>query len=155
MKYFVAAVLPLLVACGTNISSIPVADNSSADAVFRDVNRYRTSLGKAPLVRHPGLDALAQRHSESMMRNGKTPNHQGFSDRVAAARSAYHFSSMHENTATGPRGTSFTRVWAASRAHAPAMRAKWTYTGIGLATGKDGYLYATQIFASGGLQAHP
>jgi uncharacterized protein YkwD len=151
---FATVITPLFAAscASTDVSSIPLADNSSATALFEDVNRYRDRLGKPPLIRHPGLDVMARQHSEFMMRHGKSPNHIGFSTRAATARAKYNLTSFHENTATGPHGTSLTRIWAASPSHAPSMKARWDYTGVGVVTGKDGYLYATQLFGTAGLQ---
>lgn len=130
-----------------NPSSIPTADNSNATALFNDVNRYRASVGKRPLVRHAGLDAIAQRHSESMRRSGKL-GHDGFQARAEEARTKYQLSPFHENVADGPRGSSITRTWAASRHHAPAMLGSWSCTGVGVAVDGNGKIFATQVFGN-------
>ena len=154
--HLLSALVPLAaVSCvSPNPGTFPAADNSNATALFNDVNRYRAGLGKPPLVRHAGLDAIAQRHSEAMRRSGRL-SHDGFQARAATARTKYQLTPLHENVAWGTRGSSITRIWAASRRHAPAMRGNWSYTGVGVAVDGNGTIFATQLFgntASGGLQ---
>lgn len=141
---------------GEAAQNVPLADNSSSTALYQDVNRYRQNFNKKPLARHSGLDSIALRHSEFMRRNrgkfqfSKTGNvtHYGFESRYASASHNYRFVTLHENVAAGPRGTSITRVWAASRSHEPAMRGNWTHTGVGVVVDSDGMIFATQLFGS-------
>lgn len=136
--------------------SFPTANNSSSTAVYNDVNRYRARLGKAPIARHEGLDRLALSHSQFLLRNrgkfrfSKSGNvsHDGFESRAAIARQRYGMGGVHENVAAGPRGSSMTKTWAASRGHEPAMRENWDYTGVGVVTDSDGHIFATQFFAN-------
>lgn len=132
------------------------ADNSTSTAVYNDVNRYRSRIGKAPIARHEGLDRLARDHSEFLRRNrgkfklSKSGNvsHDGFESRAATARQRYGMGNIHENVAAGPRGSSMTKTWIASRGHEPAMRDNWDYTGVGVVVDSDGYIFATQLFAN-------
>ena len=132
------------------------SESSVRTAVFRDVNAYRAKLGKPPLVRHPGLDRMAQGHSDFLLKNrgrfelSKTGNvsHLGFDGRAVLAKAKYGIVNLHENVAAGPRGASMARMWAASKAHEPNMRANWAYTGVGVAVAPDGTIFATQLFGS-------
>jgi uncharacterized protein YkwD len=152
------ASLPL-VSCGPQLTSQPVnftaAGQTSADAVFRQVNVYRRSKGVSPLVRHPGLDRLAQQHSEFLRKNrgkfslhGKNVSHDGFESRAAAARHQYKIMTLHENVAAGSRGTNLVQTWSNSRAHEHAMRGKWPLTGVGVVVDGDGMVFATQLFGT-------
>lgn len=130
--------------------------SSSSTAIFRDVNAYRAKFGKPPLVRHQGLDRLAQAHSDFLLKNrgqfelSKTGNvsHLGFDGRAILTKAKYGIVNLHENVAAGPRGASMARMWAASKAHEPNMRADWPYTGVGVAVAPDGTIFATQLFGS-------
>lgn len=141
------------------ISGESKSSQSTSAGIFRDVNAYRSRLGKPALQRHEGLDRLARSHSEFMRANrgkfklSKSGNvsHFNFEGRAAIARTKYGIASLHENVAAAPRGTSMLKLWANSRAHEPAMRDTWTYTGVGVAVDSDGMVFATQLFGSPGL----
>jgi uncharacterized protein YkwD len=134
------------------------ADNTLAGGVFQQVNSYRQKHGLAPLIRHAGLDALAQQHCEYLMANrgtfdiyGKNVSHFGFEARAMIAQCRYNMTSCSENVAsTGFRGKGtaahITEMWIGSKSHEYTMRESWTHTGIGLVVDKDGAVFCTQLF---------
>jgi len=146
-----------LVSCGPQLTTAPVSVSSSerttASSLWRQVNAYRSSKGLAPLTRHPGLDSLAQQHSEYLLKNRKKflsgkGSHDGFDSRAKLARHQYNIMTLGENVAYSTRGGSLLQIWINSRAHERAMRGKWTHTGVGLAIDSDGMMFATQIFGT-------
>ena len=137
----------------TSPVQISNSERTTAGSIHRQVNAYRSSKGLAPLLRHPGLDSMAQQHAEYLMRNrtkflAGQGSHYGFEGRAALARHKYNIMALAENAAYSPRGGSLVQIWINSRAHEHAMRGKWSLTGIGLAIDKDGMMFATQIFGT-------
>ena len=139
------------------VSAAPVsaADSSATTALFNQVNAYRASKGLAALKRHPGLDRLAQGHSEFMRKNrghfkldGKNVSHDGFEARSMIAREKYQIPGIQENVAAGPKGTSIFQAWRSSSIHEKVIRAQWTVTGIGVVVDGDGHIFATQIYGN-------
>jgi hypothetical protein len=66
-----------------------------------DINRYRSSFGKAPFPRHAGLDKMAREHCEFMAMNpgkfklGSTIiTHYGFEERSLRAQRQYGMLSL-------------------------------------------------------------
>jgi len=66
-----------------------------------DINRYRSSFGKAPVPRHAGLDKMAREHCEFMAMNpgkfklGSTIiTHYGFEERSLRAQRQYGMLSL-------------------------------------------------------------
>jgi uncharacterized protein YkwD len=139
------------------VAAAPVsaADNSASNALFNEVNAYRTSKGLTALKRNPGLDRLAQGHSEFMRKNrghfkleGKNVSHDGFEARSVIAREKYQTPGIQENVAAGPRGTSIFQAWRSSSIHDKVMRAQWSSTGVGVVVDGDGHIFATQIYGN-------
>jgi uncharacterized protein YkwD len=144
-------------------SSAPAARHTTT--VFGEVNAYRAKHGARPLLRHSGLDRLAQSHCEYLREKrgtfgiyGKNVSHVGFEGRALAARHLYGIGTMGENVAAtnshAPElGVKLVQMWATSRAHEHNMRNSWTHTGIGVVVDSDGMVFATQLFATmGGSQ---
>lgn len=134
------------------------AKSASGESVFREVNSYRSAHGKKALVRHPGLDKLALEHSEFLRLNrgkftvsGKNVSHEGFEGRTLIARMKYNMDGFHENVAAVPEGQSLVKAWVDSPGHERALRATWTYTGVGIVRDKDGMVFATQLFGNNAL----
>lgn len=135
------------------------SNGAGSDKVLNDVNAYRAAHGKSALKRHAGLDKLALQHSRFMMQNrgkfglhGKNVTHDGFEGRTMVARSQFSMDNFHENVAAVPeRGTSLVQTWINSPGHEKALRATWSYTGIGVVRDKDGMLFATQLFGTSAL----
>ena len=135
-----------------------------ADELFAEVNRYRVSIGRAPLKRHMGLDGLAQQHSEYMRRHrgtfniaGKNISHFGFEGRASAAKSFMGMENVSENLIAGNRSgglgaRQMVEGWKSSEGHLRNMRDPWDFTGLGVVVDSDGHVFATQIFATGAVK---
>lgn len=166
-SFFLKPLTATLVACaiascapsGPSVatSSVPVSasDASAANALFDQVNSYRTSKGLAKIERHPGLDRLAQGHANFMRANrgkfgvdGRYVSHDGFEARSLIAEQKYGMPGAQENVGAATQGSSVFTAWKNSSIHEKVIRAKWTYTGMGVAVDKDGMVFATQIFGN-------
>ena len=170
---FISAAGILMVASCASPLVVPVSLSNSkndpiADEVHVLVNDYRGTKNKSQLGRHAGLDRLAAEHSHFLMRNsgkftihGKKVSHYGFENRALAARQNHHMEGLGEIvaacTTTPPQAASqLVRLWQQSPGHHKQLLEDWTDTGIGSATGSDGTVYCTQLFAirGTGSQSH-
>ncbi|MCH7225380.1 CAP domain-containing protein [Verrucomicrobiaceae bacterium E54] len=165
--------LALLASCSSSLDTtrIPMSASSGAaessarsssdmaDRLERSLNEYRASIGKAPIPRHAGLDAMARRHCEFMARNrGKFSlgsdniSHFGFEERAMLAERRYGLGHCAENVAGGmiPGNipSELTKAWVGSSKHVYNLKHDWSATGIGVYVAPDGYVYATQIFGN-------
>ena len=141
------------------VSFSPSKADPVADKVHVTVNDYRGTKNKSSLTRHAGLDRLAAEHSRFLMLNsgkftihGKMVSHYGFENRVLAARHIHNMESLGEIvaacTATPEQAAGkLVRLWQESSGHHHKLLEDWTHTGIGSATGPDGMVYCTQLFA--------
>lgn len=142
-------------------SSVGVADSGLASAINTRVNAYRRARGKPELQRHPGLDRLARQHAESMLLqrggSGKAGaamiNHTGFEERSLHARRLMGMNDTGENVgtcggATGTAAETLVRAWTSSAGHRMNLNGAWSSTGIGVATGSDGRVFAVQLFGT-------
>jgi uncharacterized protein YkwD len=114
-------------------------------------NAERTKEELPPLKFNPLLGKVARAHSENMARHmkmehkldDKTPF-----DRLDAA--GYDFMRAAENIAFGDEDAKLDmimKMWMDSKGHrANIMNKDLTEIGIGIARGKDGFLYYTQVF---------
>ena len=142
------------------ITAPPITTKSLAGQIHAAVNSYRRERGKQQLLRHPGLDQLANNHSEYMRKNrgtfdlyGKNVSHWGFEGRALLARERFNIQNMSENVVAayhpGKSGVSIiVDLWDRSKAHKINMGSSWTCTGIGTAVDNDGTVFATQIFGT-------
>jgi len=123
---------------------------SIGDAVLQRVNAHRATLGAPALQRHPGLDAIARRHSAAMAQ-GAGFSHGGFSRRAKQSRSVVDSFRVSENLAynfghANPAARAMVS-WLNSPAHRRELeRPAFRYTGIGIARAPDGKTYFTQLF---------
>ena len=163
-RLVVAAAGALLFAsCGsqleTTTTTVPMStatavksDGTLAGTIYAQVNSYRTSKGKSQLPRHAGLDKMAREHSEYMLRNSKSGiSHTGFEERALKAQRLMSMGDVAENVATcrgqGKNAASvLVNAWKNSSGHEMNMRGMFTATGIGVAVGPNGEVYATQLF---------
>jgi uncharacterized protein YkwD len=142
------------------VSATSYSDTSISGRLFQDVNSYRQDTGASELQRHPGLDRLAQEHSEFLRRNrgtfklsGKNVSHFGFEGRTLIARERYQMDSVSENVAAAsePGGTKTSTIlglWIGSKDHHKNMLDEWTHSGMGVVVDSDGMVFATQLFAT-------
>jgi hypothetical protein len=162
----------LLTSCGAPAGASAAAGRESAGTgggggrfepqcgrLEAEINRYRRSIGRAPVPRDPGLDRMARQHCEFMARNpgkftlGSTIiTHYGFEERALQAQRQHGMLSLAENVAGGPDSPAmagrFVRAWAASAGHDFNLRQDWDATGIGVFITPTGTAYATQLFAT-------
>ena len=93
-----------------------------------------------------------------MMRNagkfnveGTRITHYGFSSRAARARHQLGLGNFAENVIAGwglkgPYSEYFVKGWINSPNHLHNIKGGWGETGVGVAVGPDGAVYATQLF---------
>lgn len=132
-------------------------DAALASQVFKGVDSYRTSNGKAALSRHASLDQLAQQQSDYLAKTGgsydlygKNVSHVDFDGRAVMARQAYKIPSMGENViaSTDRSAKGLVNRCAASKGHIYNMRNDWFCTGAGTTVTPDGMGITTQIFGT-------
>lgn len=169
--FYAVAIFCALASCSTSTSSVSDESTSSstkrdsalADQVFKEVNSYRASKGKAPLLRHTGLDQLAQQHSDYLAKtggnyglHGKTVSHIGFDRRAMTAKQAYKIKSFGENViaSTDRSAKRLVDHWVASEGHNHNMISDWSYTGIGSSVNSEGKIITTQIFGAAPSTSH-
>ena len=116
--------------------------------ILRYVNEYRHSKGLKALQANSFISSVALDHSRDML-SGKTPfGHDGFRDRIDRIRK--HLGPIHvaaENVASGPMGArEVVDGWLNSPGHRRNIEGDFRLTGIGLAYGRKGMIYFTQIF---------
>ena len=117
--------------------------------VHAQVNAYRRSRGLPPLAHDPVLARSARDHSRSMARRSKI-SHDGFRGRFRDVQPE-GFVGLAENVAMNLGHDEPTRVavrgWIRSPGHHENMVAhSRPYTGVGVARGRDGAYYFTQLF---------
>lgn len=121
--------------------------NSLEQAVFEQINQYRTSQNLPALTRNSAMDEQARIHSQNMA-SGKVPfSHQGFSERIQATGIARK--SASENVAYNQGRDAATRAvqdWLKSPGHLANIQGNYNLTGIGVATNGKGEVYFTQLF---------
>lgn len=125
----------------------PPASSMSAD-ILRYVNEHRRSIGLAPLQANSYISSVALGHSRDML-SGKSPfGHDGFRDRINLI--SKRLGKLHvaaENVASGPMSArEVVDGWLHSPGHRRNIEGDFRLTGIGLAFGRNGNIYFTQIF---------
>lgn len=133
------------------------SDSSLSGQVFQEVNSYRASKGKSALVRHAGLDRLAQQHCDYLVKtrgsyglHSHNASHIGFEGRGTVARHKYSISSVGENVAssTTKSANHLVKLWIGSKGHEYNMRGDWTCTGVATAVTPEGAVISTQLFGT-------
>ena len=125
----------------------PPASSMSAE-ILRLVNQHRRAIGRSPLQANSFMSSIALEHSRNML-SGKTPfGHDGFRDRIDKIRKK--LGPMHvaaENVASGPMSArEVVEGWLHSPGHRRNIEGDFRLTGIGLAFGRNGNIFFTQIF---------
>lgn len=169
IKAVAALCMCVLASCASQPTrtTVPMSSASAAPSkaslsgsLHAEVNSYRRSHGAKNLQRHPGLDRLAQEHSEYLRKNrgtfslhGKNVSHYGFEGRALAARQRFQMDDISENVVSakasgGNPASMLVKLWAGSRNHNHNMRQSWSHTGIGVVVDADGTIFATQLFGT-------
>jgi len=137
----------VVAAASGDVVFAPESSGMSAE-ILKYVNEYRHSKGLKPLQANSFISSVALDHSRDML-SGKTPfGHDGFRsriDRIKKRLGPIHVAA--ENVASGPMGArEVVDGWLHSPGHRRNIEGDFRLTGIGLAYGKRGMIYFTQIF---------
>jgi uncharacterized protein YkwD len=122
------------------------------------INAERAEEGLPPLQPHPALADAARGHSQEMAKMGyfahesPTKGRERFVDRIRNA-GITAIGAGAENIAMGTyRGdpaAGIVKSWMDSEGHrANIVGERYVYTGVGVAVGGSGTIYATQVFTS-------
>lgn len=122
-----------------NAPATPDAAGPLAAELFARVNAHRQSLGLAALTWHPAAAAVAQAHSEDMVRRGYfahvDPDGHDPADRLAAANVAY-WSAAENIVSDAPTADSALAAWLGSDGHRANLESvEYTHQGIGVVNG--------------------
>ena len=131
----------------------PVKDQANSEIVARVhrlVNEFRVEQGLEPLKLDPIISAEASEHSAEMSRNGDSISHRGFKQRLQEIRKKIPYRAAAENVALNVGYDNPARAavegWKKSPDHRQNMLGDFSLTGIGIARGKNGGYFFTQIF---------
>ncbi|MFI4962761.1 MAG: CAP domain-containing protein [Legionellales bacterium] len=148
LLFFVTAILsvPLFV------SAQKKTDNSYKDMaadILMYVNQHRTETQLKPLIMNKVISQAAQNHSRNMGDNKIPFGHIYLDERVAGINKQLKqtATAWAENVASGQHNAKgVVEMWLNSQGHRGNIEGDYNLTGIGIAKGKDGSLYFTQIF---------
>jgi len=149
-----ARLLLLALALGACVPSVLGRRDAYRDVEARLhelVNRHRAERGLPPLVHDPAVAAIARAHSRRMAM-GRVPfGHRGFQARAREVRAFRPSGWISENVAvnTFDRRASpamALKGLAGSRKHRRNLEGPFAATGIGVARGRNGSYYYTQLF---------
>lgn len=117
--------------------------------ILQLVNDYRSDQGREPLRMTSQLNAIAQQHSENMAGKRVAFGHGGFNTRMNKAMRSTKGYGFAENVAYGDlNAREVVNLWINSKGHRKNMLGNYQLTGIGVAQGRNGQLYFTQVFVS-------
>lgn len=119
-------------------------------ALYTQINQYRTSQGLPPLHLDTGLSEQARQHSQAIA-TGQVPlGHTGFELRVQAISARIPFQGAAENVASNFGHSNpvqqAVESWLQSSNHRHNIEGHYNLTGIGIAQNAKGEYYFTQIF---------
>lgn len=152
--------IPLLcfvVTCQVTAATTEMVDADSYDQkmILYYVNQYRAKYHLVPLKLINTISQEAAHHSSDMARKAMPFGHSGFNGRI---NRLYH-QIPHCNG--GAENVAYYRInakrlvegWIASSGHRQNILGNYNLTGIGIAHGKKGWAYYTQIFLRENKQA--
>lgn len=146
MKLFFAGCILL---CSI-FSATAIYAQSMEQNILQLINKHRHKKGLQPLTMIDEISDKAKEHSTDMAK-GRVPfGHAGFDVRLRSLMSKLPGSNAGaENVAYGALSADgVVDMWLNSAGHRKNIQGKYNLTGIGIARGKDGMLYFTQIFIS-------
>lgn len=125
----------------------PDAAGPLVAGLFAEVNAHRQSQGLAPLAWHPVAAAVAQAHSEDMVRRGYfahvDPDGHDPADRLAAANVAY-WNAAENIVSDAPTAGAALAAWLASDGHRANLEStEYTHQGIGVVNGTWTHVFVT------------
>jgi uncharacterized protein YkwD len=145
-----ALVASMLVRAGES----PAFKLSEAESQILELTNQERKKKELPLLRHnPVLSQLARAHSANMAKQGKMDHILDGKTPFDRMRDAgYQFKRGGENIAAGEAKVALTdviRTWMESKGHREnILGTDFTEIGVGVAKGKDGQIYYTQVFAA-------
>jgi uncharacterized protein YkwD len=124
--------------------------DSLEQAVYSQINDYRTSHGLSSLTLDPRISQQARNHSQDMA-SGQVPfGHDGFAQRIQAIGQVISLNAAAENVAYNQGYsdpvTQAVQGWLNSPGHLTNIQGQYNLTGIGVAKSASGAYYFTQIF---------
>jgi uncharacterized protein YkwD len=128
--------------------SQPMMASSMEKEVFRLINQYRNKK-KLPNLAYDGrIASAAAKHSRDMASHRVGFGHSGFDNRMdKLLKNIKGANAAAENVAYGAKTAErVVDMWINSSGHRKNIVGKYTLTGVGIARGKNGTLYFTQIF---------
>jgi len=148
-------IIPILLAVFIIASSAQAFSQNNDEESFKSmsiqilklVNAYRRSNGLGELQMNEAINAEAIKHSMNMAKGVVPFSHDGFDGRADRLMAKLGGNSIAENVANGQTDAeSAVESWLGSTGHRENIEGNYNLTGIGIARGKDGDLYFTQIF---------
>jgi uncharacterized protein YkwD len=123
--------------------------DSLRDDVLKYTNEFRKTHKLEKLEMNADMNSIAQKHSQNMAAGKIGFGHDGFARRTEEIKKKLKYTGgFAENVAFGvSTGKDAVELWESSEGHRKNMLGAYKYVGIGVATGKNGQTYFTQIFA--------
>jgi len=149
-RLFLCIVLVILVSSTIKVFS----QNNSNDSlrvmeaqILKLINEHRKSIGLGELQFNDAMNAEALKHSQNMAKGIVPFSHDGFDGRANRLMNKIGGNATAENVANGQEdAASAVESWLSSSGHKKNIEGNYNLTGIGIARGKDGDLFFTQIF---------
>jgi len=147
MRLLFSSVLLFVIAIGNPAAAQQGYAQLSAD-VLKLVNEHRAGMGLGSLQMNEVMSAAAEKHSRNMGANRIPFGHDGFDARMAGIRKQVKpANAWAENVAySSDDAKEVVAMWLHSPGHRKNIEGNYNTTGIGIAKGKDGNYYYTQIF---------
>ncbi len=148
--YLLLAITAFLSSSSCDILSGPSYGKTAKEIeqeIFKLVNDYRRSVGKADLTWNDVIANEARIHSQDMA-DGKVPfGHDGFNERIERIKRIFSCHKAAEIIALAGTAKEAVNAWIASPEHRVNLEGDYDQSGVGAAMAKSGAsFYATQIF---------
>ena len=153
MKTLKQSLLSLALLLGFSFTSLAIAAPENDDAhtqkmILHYVNVYRAKHHLSPLKLNAAASQEAARHSQAMASKATPFGHAHFNDRIKRLYKKF------DQCRGGAENVAFYKLnakrlvdeWIASPGHRRNIEGRYNVTGIGIAHGKPGWAYFTQIF---------
>lgn len=141
-------VVVLTIAGPRNAQAQRTGYKAMANDILMYVNEHRKDMRLAPLQMNDIVSATAEQHSRNMASERIAFGHDGFDARMnKLTKQIKPVNAWAENVAySSENAKEVVEMWLHSAGHKKNIEGKYNTTGIGIAKGKDGTLYFTQIF---------
>jgi len=119
--------------------------------ILNDINAYRAKHGLTKLKMDAAISREAKNHSQDMAENIIPFGHEGFNKRMQRIFKQFERPyGIAENVAYNyANADKVVNQWLDSAGHRKNILGSYNLTGIGIAHGKQGRVYVTQIFLRG------